>query len=45
MAVCAKFVDADVYLSIRRSIRELLARFGEIVLALRETIEIKVRNS
>ena len=36
--------DGEVYLSIRRSIRELFSRFGEIVLALRETTEIKVRN-
>ena len=36
--------DEEIYLSIRRSIRELFGRFGEIVLALRETTEIKVRN-
>ena len=36
--------DEEVYLSIRRSIRELFSRFGEIVLALQETTEIKVRN-
>jgi len=36
--------DEEVYLSIRRSIRDLFARFGEIVLALREATEIKVRN-
>ncbi|MBM4305144.1 MAG: DUF945 domain-containing protein [Deltaproteobacteria bacterium] len=36
--------DEEVYISIRRSIRELFGRFGEIVLALRETTEIKVRN-
>ena len=36
--------DDMVYLSIRRSIRELFSRFGEIVLTLREATEIKVRN-
>jgi hypothetical protein len=36
--------DEEVYLSIRRSIRELFSRFGEIVLALREKTEIKVKN-
>jgi hypothetical protein len=36
--------DETVYLSIRRSIRELFGRFGEIVQALRESTEIKVRN-
>jgi len=36
--------DEEVYISIRRSIRDLFSRFGEIVLALRETTEIKVRN-
>lgn len=33
-----------IYLSIRRSIRELFGRFGEIIQILRETTEIKVRN-
>ncbi|MCX5909050.1 MAG: DUF932 domain-containing protein, partial [Deltaproteobacteria bacterium] len=36
--------DEEVYLSIRRSIRELFTRFGEIVLTLRETTEIKVKD-
>ena len=36
--------DEDVYLSIRRSIRELFGRFGEIIQALRESTEIKVRS-
>lgn len=36
--------DDMVYLSIRRSIRELFGRFGEIVQALRDSTEIKVRN-
>ncbi len=36
--------DEEVYLSIRRSIRELFSRFGEIVLALRESTEIKIGN-
>jgi hypothetical protein len=36
--------DEVVYLSIRRSIRELFGRFGEIIQILRETTEIKVRN-
>jgi hypothetical protein len=36
--------DEIIYLSIRRSIRELFSRFGEIVLHLRESTEIKVRN-
>jgi hypothetical protein len=36
--------DEMVYLSIRRSIRELFGRFGEIVQALRDNTEIKVRN-
>lgn len=36
--------DEMVYLSIRRSIKELFGRFGEIVQVLRETTEIKVRN-
>jgi hypothetical protein len=36
--------DEVVYLSIRRSIRELFGRFGEIIQTLRETAEIKVKN-
>ena len=36
--------DEDVYLSIRRSVRELFGQFGEIIETLRETTEIKVRN-
>jgi hypothetical protein len=36
--------DETIYLSIRRSIRELFGRFGEIVLMLRESTEIKVSN-
>lgn len=36
--------DEMVYLSIRRSIRELFGRFGEIVQILRETTEIKITN-
>jgi hypothetical protein len=36
--------DEMVYLSIRRTIRELFGRFGEIVQVLRETTEIKVKN-
>jgi hypothetical protein len=36
--------DDMVYLSIRRSIRELFGRFGEIVQTLRDSTEIKVRN-
>ncbi|MFZ6016346.1 MAG: DUF932 domain-containing protein [Nitrospirota bacterium] len=37
-------LDEIVYLSIRRSIRELFSRFGEIIQTLRETTEIKVKN-
>lgn len=37
--------DEIVYLSLRRSIRELFGRFGEIVLMLRESTEIKIRNA
>jgi len=37
-------LDEMIYLSIRRSIRELFGRFGEIVQTLRETTEIKVKN-
>jgi hypothetical protein len=36
--------DEMIYLSIRRSIKELFGRFGEIIQILRETTEIKVRN-
>jgi hypothetical protein len=36
--------DERIYLSIRRSIRELFSRFGEIIHVLRETTEIKIRN-
>lgn len=36
--------DEVIYLSIRRSIKELFGKFGEIVQVLRETTEIKVRN-
>jgi hypothetical protein len=36
--------DEMIYLSLRRSIRELFNRFGEIIQALREATEIKIRN-
>lgn len=36
--------DEMVYLSIRRSIKELFGRFGEIIETLREKTEIKIRN-
>ncbi|MFX1535699.1 MAG: DUF932 domain-containing protein [Promethearchaeota archaeon] len=36
--------DEMIYLSLRRSIRELFNKFGEIVLALRESTEIKIKN-
>ncbi len=36
--------DERIYLSLRRSIRELFAKFGEIIQVLRESSEIKVRN-
>jgi hypothetical protein len=36
--------DEMIYLSIRRSIRELFGRFGEIIQALSDNTEIKVRN-
>jgi len=36
--------DDMIYLSIRRSIRELFSRFGEIIQTLRDNTEIKVRN-
>ena len=36
--------DEIIYLSIRRSIRELFGKFGEILQTLRESSEIKVKN-
>lgn len=36
--------DDMIYLSIRRSIRELFGRFGEVVQVLRNSTEIKIRN-
>jgi hypothetical protein len=39
-----EIADEIVYLSLRRSIRELFSRFGEIVLLLRESTEAKIRN-
>jgi hypothetical protein len=36
--------DEIIYLSLRRSIRELFGRFGEIIQSLRETAEIKILN-
>jgi len=36
--------DEIIYLSIRRSIRELFGKFGEIIQTLRESSEIKVKN-
>ena len=36
--------DEEIYLSIRRSIRELFKRFGEIVQILRENTEIKIKS-
>ncbi len=36
--------DEIIYLSLRRSIRELFSKFGEIIQALRESSEIKVKN-
>ncbi len=39
-----KFADEIIYLSLRRSIRELFSRFGEIVLMMRESTEAKIRN-
>jgi len=36
--------DEMIYLSLRRSIRELFSRFGEIVLLLRESTEVKIKN-
>jgi len=37
--------DEIIYLSLRRSIRELFNKFGEIIQALRESSEIKVKNA
>jgi hypothetical protein len=39
-----KELDEMVYLSLRRSIRELFSRFGEITQTLREMTEIKIKN-
>lgn len=36
--------DEIIYLSVRRSIRELFGRFGEITQTLREATEIKIKN-
>lgn len=36
--------DEVIYLSIRKSIRELFGRFGEIVQTLKESTEVKIRN-
>ena len=36
--------DEVIYLSIKRSIRELFGRFGEIVQALKESTEVKISN-
>ena len=36
--------DEMIYLSLRRSIRELFGKFGEIIQVLRESSEIKVKN-
>ena len=36
--------DEVIYLSIRRSIRELFQRFGEITLTLREATEVKIKS-
>ena len=36
--------DEMIYLSLRRSIKELFSRFGEIIQALRESTEIKIKN-
>jgi hypothetical protein len=36
--------DELIYLSLRRSIRELFSKFGEIIQVLRESSEIKVKN-
>jgi len=39
-----KLYDEMIYLSLRRSIRELFSRFGEIIQALRESTEVKIKN-
>ncbi len=36
--------DEMTYLSIRRSIRELFSKFGEIIQTLRDSTEMKIRN-
>jgi hypothetical protein len=36
--------DEIIYLSLRRSIRELFSKFGDIIQTLRESSEIKVKN-
>ncbi len=36
--------DEIIYLSVRKSIRELFGRFGEITQSLREATEIKIKN-
>jgi hypothetical protein len=36
--------DEIIYLSLRRSIRELFSKFGEIIQVLRESSEIKIKN-
>ena len=36
--------DEMIYLSLRRSIRELFSKFGEIIQALRESTEVKIKN-
>ena len=36
--------DEIIYLSLRRSIRELFDKFGEIIQTLRESSEIKIKN-
>jgi hypothetical protein len=36
--------DEIIYLSLRRSIKELFERFGEITRGLRESTELKIRN-
>ncbi|MFH1971638.1 MAG: DUF932 domain-containing protein [Patescibacteria group bacterium] len=38
------FSDEMTYLSIRRSIRELFSKFGEIIQTLRDSTEMKIRN-
>jgi hypothetical protein len=39
-----ELLDEMIYLSLRRSIRELFGRFGDIVNLLRESTEAKIRN-